>query len=239
MTARAGRPGRSHREVHRSQRVGWLRAAVLGADDGLVSTSALVLGVAASDASRSAVLVAGLAGLVAGAASMAAGEYVSVSSQRDAERADIARESEELAEAPEQELDELTQIYVRRGLEPGLARQVATRLTEVDVLGAHLRDELGRSESDVARPLQAGAASASSFAVGAAVPILALVAAPSGSWRDVVVVLVTLVALAVLGALGAQVGGAPVARGALRVAAGGAVAMAVTWVIGNLVGTAV
>ncbi|MPY96305.1 MAG: VIT family protein [Acidimicrobiia bacterium] len=228
-----------HREVHRSTRVGWLRAAVLGADDGLVSTAALVVGVAASDAERSAVLVAGLAGLVAGATSMAAGEYVSVSSQRDAERADIARESQELSEEPESELAELTQIYVERGLDPGLAREVAHRLTRADALGAHARDELGLNEMTMARPLQAALASAAAFAAGAVAPIAALLLAPSAAARSGVVVFVTLVALAVLGALGGQAGGAPRGRASLRVTAGGALAMGISAVIGALVGIAV
>ncbi len=236
MGSRAARP---HREVHRSQRVGWLRAAVLGADDGIVSTAALVLGVAASNATRSAIVVAGMAGLVAGAASMAAGEYVSVSSQRDAERADIDRERAELAEQPDQELDELTHIYEARGLDAALARRVAEELTRTDQLGSHLRDELGLDEDSAARPVEAALASATSFALGAAVPIVVLLAFPDGRGRSPAIVVATLIALAVLGALGGRAGGAPMARAALRVSIGGAVAMAVTSLIGALVGTAV
>lgn len=228
-----------HHEAHRSGRAGWLRAAVLGADDGLVSTAALVVGVAATQASSGEVLVAGLAGLVAGAASMAAGEYVSVSSQRDAERADIAQETAELAERPESELAELTDIYVGRGLDRALAQQVARQLTAADALGAHTRDELGLTEVTLARPLQAALTSAAAFALGAAVPIAAILAASAHSVRSVAVVVVTLAALGVLGALGGRAGGAPQARAALRVVLGGAVAMAVSALVGSLIGTAV
>lgn len=228
----------AHVEVHRTQRVGWLRAAVLGANDGIVSTASLVIGVAASDATRSAVLVAGLAGLAAGAMSMAAGEYVSVSSQADTERADVARERGELAAAPARELDELAEIYAARGLDDGLARQVAMQLMRHDALGAHSRDELGISETMTARPVQAALTSAATFAVGAALPLVAAVTA-SGTALIVVVALTALVALAVLGALGARAGGAPVSRGVARVVFWGAMAMAITALIGMAVGAVV
>lgn len=227
-----------HRERHRTDRIGWLRAAVLGANDGIVSTASLVVGVAAADAGRGQILVAGVAGLVAGALSMAAGEYVSVSSQADTERADTARERQELATAPVAELDELTAIYVRRGLEPALARTVAQQLTAHDVLKAHLRDELGFSDEFVARPLQAALASAVTFAIGAALPVVTALLAPAAT-LSVVVTSVSLLALAVLGALAGNVGGAPVARGALRVVFWGALAMAVTAGVGRLFGTPV
>lgn len=231
---RATRP--SHREAHRSGRAGWLRAAVLGADDGIISTASLVIGVAASNASRGAVLVAGLAGLVAGAMSMAVGEYVSVSSQRDAERADVDLERRQLAADPEAELAELTDIYMRRGLERELAATVAKRLTAVDPLGAHLRDELGFSDAARARPVQAGAVSAATFAVGAAAPLLAVLLAPDAA-RIAVTAAATLLLLAVLGAVGGRLGGAPAAPAVLRVAVGGGLAMATTALIGRLVGT--
>jgi VIT1/CCC1 family predicted Fe2+/Mn2+ transporter len=227
----------SCRETHRSGRAGWLRAAVLGADDGLVSTASLIIGVAAASAPRGTVLVAGLAGLVAGAMSMAAGEYVSVSSQRDAERADVDLERRELAADPAAELDELTGIYMRRGLDRGLAAAVASRLSEVDPLGAHLRDELGFSDAARARPAQAGVVSAGSFAVGAAAPLLAVLLAPAPA-RIVVTAVATLILLAVLGAIGGRLGGAPVMPAALRVAVGGGLAMAATALIGGLVGVA-
>ena len=227
-----------HRERHRTDRIGWLRAAVLGANDGIVSTASLVVGVAAADAGRGQILVAGVAGLVAGALSMAAGEDVSVSSQADTERADTARERQELATAPVAELDELTAIYVRRGLEPALARTVAEQLTAHDVLKAHLRDELGFSDEFVARPLQAALASAVTFAAGAALPVVTALLAPAPA-LSVVVTSVSLLALAVLGALAGKVGGAPVARGALRVVFWGALAMAVTAGVGRLFGTPV
>jgi VIT1/CCC1 family predicted Fe2+/Mn2+ transporter len=230
---------RRHREAHRSNRTGWLRAAVLGADDGLVSTAALVVGVAASEAGHGEVLVAGVAGLVAGAASMAAGEYVSVSSQRDAEQADIAQERAELEERPESELVELTDIYVARGIDRALAEQVAAQLTAADALAAHTRDELGLTEELRARPLQAASASAAAFALGAIVPIVAVLVASGPTARGPAVVVVTLVALAVLGALGGRAGGAPQGRAALRVVVGGALAMAVSAVVGSLIGTAV
>jgi VIT1/CCC1 family predicted Fe2+/Mn2+ transporter len=231
----AARTRSARREVHRSGRAGWLRAAVLGADDGLVSTASLIIGVAASSASRGAVLVAGLAGLVAGAMSMAAGEYVSVSSQRDAERADVDLERRQLAADPAAELTELTDIYVRRGLDRELAATVAGRLTAVDPVGAHLRDELGFSDAARARPVQAAVVSAASFAAGAAAPLLAVLLAPAAN-RIAATAAATLVLLAVLGVTGGRLGGAPPAPAALRVAVGGGLAMVVTAVIGRLVG---
>jgi VIT1/CCC1 family predicted Fe2+/Mn2+ transporter len=227
-----------HLERHRKERIGWLRAAVLGANDGIVSTASLVVGVAASSAGRSEVLVAGVAGLVAGALSMAAGEYVSVSSQADTERADMARERTELATQPLEEEDELTNIYVNRGLDPSLARQVARQLMEKDALKAHARDELGFTDELAARPLQAALASAGTFAVGAALPILAALLT-STDRLSLVVAGVSLVCLAALGALAARAGGAPAGRGAGRVAFWGALAMAVTAAAGRLFGAAV
>ena len=226
-----------HRERHRTERIGWLRAAVLGANDGIVSTASLVVGVAAAEASRGAVLIAGVAGVVAGALSMAAGEYVSVSSQADTERADLALERTELATQPEAEEDELSAIYVRRGLDPALARTVAQQLMAHDALGAHARDELGLSEELSARPLQAALASAATFAAGAIVPILAVVAAPT-SRLPWIVSATSLVCLAALGALAAATGGASAKTGALRVAFWGALAMAATAAVGALFGTA-
>jgi VIT1/CCC1 family predicted Fe2+/Mn2+ transporter len=232
-------PGRRpHAEDHLSFRANWLRAAVLGANDGILSTSSLVLGVAASGASRSAIVTAGVAGLVAGAGSMAAGEYVSVSSQRDTEEADLRIEARELAEDPEGELAELAGIYERRGLPPELAMEVATTLSETDALGAHARDELDLTEDRRARPLQAAGASALSFATGAVLPLLAIGIFGS-SIRIVACVLVTLLALAGLGALGARLGGAPEMPAVARVVFWGAVAMAATSAIGALVGAAV
>jgi VIT1/CCC1 family predicted Fe2+/Mn2+ transporter len=228
--------GHRHHEGHRVERAGWLRAAVLGADDGIVSTASLMIGVAAAEASRHAIWLAGLAGLVAGAMSMAVGEYVSVSSQRDVEQADIAREQAEQRNDPHHELAELVQIYRERGLDTALARQVATRLMEVDPLGSHLRDELGLSDATAARPVQAAAASAGSFAVGAVLPLLAMLVTPAPG-RIVAIALVSLACLALLGAVGGHVGGARRARAALRVAVGGVLAMAVTALIGRLVGT--
>jgi VIT1/CCC1 family predicted Fe2+/Mn2+ transporter len=227
-----------HKERHFSQRIGWLRAAVLGANDGIVSTASLVVGVAAANGGRNAVLVAGVAGLVAGAMSMAAGEYVSVSSQSDTERADLARERQELAASPEAELRELQGIYQSRGLDPELARRVAEQLTKHDALGAHVRDELGHSEMHAARPVQAALASAATFAVGAALPLGIAVASPAARtipW----VAAGALVSLAVLGALAARVGGASGVRGALRVGFWGAFAMALTAAVGKLFGAAV
>ena len=227
-----------HIERHRTARIGWLRAAVLGANDGLISTASLVVGVAASGAAREAVLISGVAGLVAGAMSMAAGEYVSVSSQADTERADLARERRELATDPEGEHAELTAIYVGYGLSPELAAQVATELTTRDALAAHAREELGLSEALAARPLQAAVASAGTFAVGALVPVL-LVALVSPTRLNVVVMGSSLILLAVLGGVAARVGGASMARGALRVAFWGALAMGASALIGRLFGTTV
>jgi vacuolar iron transporter family protein len=227
-----------HREQHRSARIGWLRAAVLGANDGIVSTASLVVGVAAAEANPQQVLVAGAAGLVAGALSMAAGEYVSVSSQADTEHADITREKGELATQPQAEEDELTGIYVRRGLEPELARTVARQLMAKDALGTHARDELGLTEELAARPLQAALASAATFAVGAAVPILTVLLAPENR-LSFVVSIVSLICLAALGAIAARAGGAPAAKGAARVAFWGALAMALTAAVGRLFGTTV
>jgi len=227
-----------HRERHRSERIGWLRAAVLGANDGIVSTASLVVGVAAAEATRHNVLVAGVAGLVAGALSMAAGEYVSVSSQADTEHADLDLEKRELAAQPQAEEDELMRIYVRRGLEPDLARTVARQLMAKDPLTAHARDELGLTEELAARPLQAAIASAATFAVGASVPVLTIMLAPLA--RLVVMVsIVSLICLVALGATAARVGGAPPAVGAARVALWGALAMAATAGIGRLFGTTV
>lgn len=220
-------------EKHRSDRSAWLRAAVLGADDGVVSTASLMIGVAATSASHASVLVAGIAGLVAGAMSMAAGEYVSVSSQRDTEDADIEMEKAELAANPRGELRELAQIYQRRGVEPDLAMKVAEQLSQRDRLGAHLRDELGLSPETRARPLQAALVSAVSFATVAVVPILALVLSPDAV-RIPVIATAALLSLAVLGALGSRLGGAPAWRGAVRVMLGGGLAMAVTATIGEL-----
>jgi vacuolar iron transporter family protein len=228
---------RPHTERHKTSRIGWLRAAVLGADDGIVSVASIMIGVAASNAGRSAVLVAGLAGLVAGAGSMAAGEYVSVSSQRDAELADIARERREQIVSPDHELEELTQIYVGRGLDPALAHQVAVQMHEADPLGSHLRDELGITDITRARPLQAALVSAVSFATAGLVPILAMLVAPAGA-RVPVIAAAALVALAVLGAVGGRLGGAPRGRAAVRVVLGGGIAMAVTALIGSLIGAA-
>ncbi len=225
-------------ERHLSYRAGWLRAAVLGANDGILSTASLVLGVAAAGASRGAIVTAGVAGLVAGAMSMAAGEYVSVSSQRDTERADLALERRELADDPDGELEELAQIYRERGLSDELAAQVASELSDGDRLRVHARDELGIDPDSLARPFQAAWASAVSFTVGAAVPLLAIALTPSGV-RVVTAIGITLVALGVLGVVGARLGGAPVARAALRVVLGGAFAMAITMAIGALVGTAI
>ncbi len=227
-----------HREIHRTDRIGWLRAAVLGANDGIVSTASLVVGVAAAESDRSGILIAGVAGLVAGAMSMAAGEYVSVSSQADTEAADRRREETELATEPEAELAELTNIYVERGLTPDLARLVAVQMTEHGALAAHLRDELGLTEVHAARPIQAALASAGTFAVGAAVPLLMASVVPLA--RVVPFVSGTsLVCLAALGAISARVGGAPVLRAALRVCFWGALAMALTALIGRLFGAVV
>jgi len=223
-----------HRERHRSARTGWLRAAVLGADDGIVSTASLILGVAAAHATHSSILLAGGAGLVAGAMSMAAGEYVSVHSQADTEKADIERERKELSTDDAGEHKELTAIYVARGLDPALAREVADQLMAHDALGAHVRDELGISEVLHARPTQAALASAASFAVGAAVPLLVTLWTPAGAIIPSVAA-TSLLFLAVLGATAARAGGANAAVGALRVTVWGALAMGVTTGIGALV----
>jgi VIT1/CCC1 family predicted Fe2+/Mn2+ transporter len=227
-----------HREAHRTAHIGWLRATVLGANDGIVSTASLVLGVAAAHAGTSSVLVAGTAGLVAGAMSMAAGEYVSVSSQADAERADLKREEGELASDPDAELAELAAIYVGRGLDPDLAQRVAAQLMAHDALGSHARDELGISEVLRARPLQAALASAASFAVGAAVPLITVALSPQTTLLPVVGG-TSLVLLGVLGWLAARVGGAPLGAGAARVVFWGALAMAVTAGVGALFGPTV
>jgi VIT1/CCC1 family predicted Fe2+/Mn2+ transporter len=227
-----------HIERHRSHRAGWLRAGVLGANDGIVSTAALVLGVAAADTSRSVILTAGMAGLVAGALSMAVGEYVSVSSQRDTEQADIAKERHELATTPERELAELTTIYRHKGLSAPLARQVAEELSEGDVLKVHLAEELGITDQTMARPIQAMLVSGLSFASGAAIPLIAMAAA-TDSTRLWVTIVVALIALLGLGSLGARLGGAPRGRAALRVFIGGAAAMGLTMLVGNLFGTAI
>lgn len=228
----------AHRERHRSDRIGWLRAAVLGANDGIVSTASLVVGVAAATATRHDVLVAGVAGLVAGALSMAAGEYVSVSSQADTERADLTRERLELAAEPQAEEDELAGIYVLRGLEPDLARTVARQLMAKGALAAHARDELGLTEELAARPLQAALASAATFAVGAAVPIATILVAPSTA-LVLAVSVVSLLCLTALGAAAARIGGAPILVGATRVTVWGALAMAATAAVGRLFGTTV
>ena len=227
-----------HRERHRSERIGWLRAAVLGANDGIVSTASLVIGVAAAQAARQDVLIAGVAGLVAGALSMAAGEYVSVSSQADTEQADLGREREELAPQPQAEEDELAGIYVRRGLEPDLARRVARQLTASGALAAHARDELGLTEELAARPLQAALASAATFAIGAAVPVLAILVAPLAVLVPAVAA-VSLVCLVALGATAAYVGGAKMSVGAARVTVWGIVAMVASAAVGRLFGTVV
>ncbi len=229
------RQNRTHGEGHSGGREGWLRAAVLGADDGIVSTASLMIGVAASQASKSAVLVAGVAGVVAGALSMAAGEYVSVSSQRDAEESDIDLEQQELDENPVGELRELAMIYEKRGLEPELARRVAEQLSQHNRLDAHLRDELGLHEALRARPLQAALTSAASFASLAMVPIAALLLAPVAH-RVLTIALAALAALGVMGALGGHVAHASRSRAALRVLIGGGLAMAVSALVGHLFG---
>jgi VIT1/CCC1 family predicted Fe2+/Mn2+ transporter len=224
-----------HREWHRTDRIGWLRAAVLGANDGIVSTASLVLGVAAAEASHGSVMIAGIAGLVAGAMSMAAGEYVSVRSQADSEEAALAMERAELEADDEGEQKELTTIYVARGLEPALAKKVAAQLMAHDALGAHARDELGISETLSARPIQAAFTSAASFAVGAAMPLLAAAVVPVSALIPVVSG-TSLVFLAILGGVAARVGGAGVAMGALRVTFWGALAMGLTAGVGALFG---
>jgi len=225
-------------DPHFVNRTGWLRAAVLGANDGIVSVASLIVGVAAAGPSREAVLVAGTAGLVAGALSMAAGEYISVSSQADLEKADIRRERLALKRMPDEEFEELRAIYEGRGLSAETADQVARELTEHDALDAHLRDELGLSDAMSARPLQAAFASGATFSSAAAVPLLASVFAPVGAILPIVLG-VSVLALALLGALGAKAGGAPVLRAVLRVVIWGVIAMAVTAAIGSLFGVAV
>lgn len=227
-----------HREHHRTERIGWLRAAVLGANDGLISTSSLVVGVAAAKPSGEAILLAAVAGLVAGALSMAAGEFVSVSSQADTERADLSRERGELATAPDAERAELARIYIRRGLSRDLASQVADQLTAHDALGAHARDELGIQEITRARPIQAAIASAASFAVGAAPPVVLAALLPVAV-LTVGIGAVTLGLLLVLGGVAAHVGGAPIIRGALRVAFWGVLAMLCSAAVGRLFGAVV
>ncbi|WP_395771483.1 VIT family protein [Arenimonas sp.] len=224
-----------HTERHRTEHIGWLRAAVLGANDGIVSTASLIIGVAAANGGKQAVLVAGVAGLVAGAMSMAAGEYVSVHSQTDTEKADMAKETRELETDPDGELKELTAIYVHRGLTPDLAKQVALQLTAYDALGAHARDELGITANFSAQPVQAAFSSAASFAAGAVLPLAVawLMPAADMMWA---VAISTLLSLGALGALAARTGGAPVLKGAVRVLFWGALAMAATWGIGSLFG---
>lgn len=224
-----------HTERHRTEHIGWLRAAVLGANDGIVSTASLIIGVAAANGGKEAVLVAGVAGLVAGAMSMAAGEYVSVHSQADTEKADIAKETRELETDPDGELKELTAIYVHRGLTPDLARQVALQLTAHDALGAHARDELGITVHFSARPVQAAVSSAASFAAGAILPLAVAWLMPAEGMM-VAVAFSTLLCLGALGALAARTGGAPVLKGAVRVLFWGVLAMAATWGIGSLFG---
>jgi VIT1/CCC1 family predicted Fe2+/Mn2+ transporter len=229
---------RLHIEAHVIDRIGWLRASILGANDGIVSTASLIAGVAAAGAAQSSILVTGIAGLVAGAMSMAAGEYVSVSSQGDAEKADIARETAELETQPEFEREELIGIYEKRGLDRDLAEKVADKLMESNALEAHLRDELGLTSEMSARPIQAALASAAAFAAGAALPLalVPLFPGPSLTW---IVSGASLLFLAILGVVGAKAGGAPVAKGVLRVTFWGAVAMAATAAIGSLFGTTV
>lgn len=224
-----------HTEDHRTHRIGWLRAAVLGANDGIVSTASLVVGVAASNASQASIWIAGVAGLVAGAMAMAAGEYVSVSSQADTERADIEKERRELAADSGHELEELAGIYEARGLDPSLARQVAGQLMAHDALSAHARDELGISETATARPIQAALASAGAFSIGAAMPLVILVVSP-GTHLAATVVAASLVFLALLGGVAARTGGAPVRAGVVRVTFWGALAMGATALVGSLFG---
>jgi VIT1/CCC1 family predicted Fe2+/Mn2+ transporter len=224
-----------HRETHLIERIGWLRAAVLGANDGIISTASLVVGVAAASTGTGEVMVAGVAGMVAGAMSMAAGEFVSVSSQADTESADLARERRELAHQPEAELDELTNIYINRGVDPALARKVAEQMTAKDAFATHARDELGLSDHVVARPVQAALTSAATFSIGAALPLAIALVAPA-MWIAPAVSGGSLVCLAILGAVGARIGGADVLKPTLRVTFWGALAMAATAAIGALVG---
>ena len=227
-----------HDEFHFGHRIGLLRAMVLGANDGIISTACLILGVAAANASRETIITAGVAGLVAGAASMAIGEYVSVSSQRDAEQADIAKEKWELEHTPEHELDELTEIYVAKGLSNHLARDVAVELTKGDALKAHMAEELGISHATMARPLQASVSSASSFSIGAAIPLVAAALA-SSSQRIATTIVVAVFALVALGVSSSKAGGAHPARPTARIVFGGLVAMAFTMAVGHFVGIAV
>ena len=229
---------RFHKEYHKGDRIGWLRAAVLGANDGVISVASLVVGVASAGVAKSAILLTGLSGLIAGMMSMAAGEYVSVKSQADTETAEIATERAELETQPELELEELTAIYMDRGLDEPLARQVAEHLTVNDAIGAHSRDELGITETLRARPFQASLASALSFAVGAAIPVIATAAAPQSLVTEVAVIS-ALFALILLGGTAAYAGGAPVARGIMRVTFWGLIAMGSTWLLGKLFGTQV
>ncbi|CAB4740464.1 unannotated protein [freshwater metagenome] len=229
-------PARRHLESHKSSRTSWLRASVLGANDGILSTGALLLGVASAGADETQILFAGIAGLTAGAASMALGEYVSVSSQRDVELAERTIEAKEIEEDPEGELAELTGIYESRGLTPELAGSVALQLMAHDPLEAHLRDELGQSELTLAKPLEAAVSSFFSFAVGAALPLAVAALAPAGI-RAIAIAVATLVGLLALGAVAARLGGASLARGALRVGIGGAIALGLTFAIGSLLGT--
>jgi len=228
----------THRETHRTERIGWLRAAVLGANDGIVSTASLLVGVAAAEVGRAEIVTVGMAGLVAGAMSMAAGEYVSVSSQSDTEAADLARERHELLTEPESEHLELAMIYQSRGLTPELASQVAHQLTEHDALGAHARDELGISHITTARPVQAALTSAATFAVGAALPLVSALLAPATRVAEVVAI-ASLLSLTGLGIVAARTGGAPVGKSAARVLFWGALAMAVTAFVGKVFGAAV
>jgi VIT1/CCC1 family predicted Fe2+/Mn2+ transporter len=232
------RPLNPQPESHLVSRIGWLRAAVLGANDGIISTASLIVGVAAAAATQNAVLTAGVAGLVAGAMSMATGEYVSVSSQSDTERADLVLERKELSENPAFEIEELAEIYVKRGVDQALARQVAQQMMSKDALGAHARDELGISEITTARPVQAALTSAASFSIGAAMPLLMVVVSPRGALVPVVFA-ASLGFLAVLGAIGAKAGGANILRATARVTFWGALAMAVTAGIGKLFGTVI
>jgi len=227
-----------HTEAHRTQRIGWLRAAVLGANDGIVSTASLLIGVAAAQATHVQLIITGAAGLVAGAMSMAAGEYVSVATQKDTQHADIAREREELASHPDHEHEELAGIYARRGLDRKLAREVAVQLMKEDALGSHMRDELGISETITVNPLQAALTSAASFAAGSALPLAAAMLSPASA-RTSVIAGSALVFLAILGAISARTGGAPAATAALRVTVWGAVAMGFTALVGTLLRVAV
>jgi vacuolar iron transporter family protein len=235
LRRRAQPASQPHGEQHQSARAGWLRAAVLGSDDAIVSTASLMVGVLASSASQGATLVAGVAGLVAGSMSMAVGEYVSVSSQRDAERADIKREDRELSQHPQAELRELAAIYVKRGLGEELAMKVAEQLSAHDRLGSHMRDELGIDQASLARPMQAAWVSAVSFAAFALIPIAALLVSPA-ALRLPMIAGLSLASLAALGALGGHLGGAPLVRASLRVTLGGALAMSLTAAVGRLLG---